>query len=226
MYNHAFKHKLVRDTRVNSEVRDFIELEKCLKREYSSFFNPMETKFYNKDVSFLDPLTKITGIESYMNNVNTLAGRTFIGKLIFEDASISLHKVTVLPDNKIQTRWTLKVTAKVLPWKPRATFTGISVYTLDNIGRVAKQEDYWDSINLNRGEYSFVSLGEGIADFLGQLKQEQGAEMAAPELPYELLRRAKRYEVRKYPATIVAETTYEQRPQGYDRLGNSYVYTF
>ena len=41
--------------------------------------------------------------------------------------------------------------------------------------------------------------------------------MIAPELPYELLRRGKRYEVRRYPSIISAETSYEQRPQGYDR---------
>ena len=61
-----------------------------------------------------------------------------------------------------------------------------------------------------------VHVHVGIADFLGQLRQSQGAEMSAPELPYELLRRAKRYEVRRYPATIVAETEYDQRPVGYD----------
>lgn len=44
--------------------------------------------------------------------------------------------------------------------------------------------------------------------------------MAAPELPYELLRRGKRYEVRRYPALTVAETPYSQRPEGYDRLGS------
>lgn len=69
--------------------------------------------------------------------------------------------------------------------------------------------------------YKPVPLLEGLLDFFGQLQQEKGAEMAAPELPYELLRRAKRYEVRRYPATIVAETYYEQRPQGYDRLGET-----
>jgi hypothetical protein len=44
--------------------------------------------------------------------------------------------------------------------------------------------------------------------------------MTAPELPYELLRRAARYEVRRYPSYLLAETTYDQRPEGYDRLGS------
>ena len=37
-----------------------------------------------------------------------------------------------------------------------------------------------------------------------------------------MLRRAKDYEVRRYPAHISAVTTYDKRPEGYDRLG-SYV---
>lgn len=44
--------------------------------------------------------------------------------------------------------------------------------------------------------------------------------MAAPELPYELLRITPKYEVRRYPKCVVAETTYDQRPEGYDRLGS------
>lgn len=83
---------------------------------------------------------------------------------------------------------------KAIPWKPRAKFTGVSIYTVDDNGIVIKQEDFWDSINLNGGKYESVSLGDGVKDFLGQLNQEQGAEMAAPELPYELLRRGKRYD--------------------------------
>lgn len=39
------------------------------------------------------------------------------------------------------------------------------------------------------------------------------------ELPYELLRRSKEYEVRRYPAFESVETSYENRPEGYDRLG-------
>eukprot|EP01035_Chromulina_nebulosa_P016963 gene16963-22458_t len=44
--------------------------------------------------------------------------------------------------------------------------------------------------------------------------------MSAPELPYELLRRGQRYEVRRYPERIVAQTKYSQRPEGYDRIGS------
>lgn len=43
-----------------------------------------------------------------------------------------------------------------------------------------------------------------------------------PNVKYELLRRAKYYDVRRYPAHTAIETLYTQRPEGYDRLG-SYV---
>lgn len=48
---------------------------------------------------------------------------------------------------------------------------------------MAKQVDYWDSINLQNGKYGKVSLQEGIGDFLSQLKNDNGAQMAAQELP-------------------------------------------
>ena len=52
-----------------------------------------------------------------------------------------------------------------------------------------------------------------------------GAEQVAPEMPYELLRRADRYEVRRYPPHVAAQTRYSKRPEGYDRLG-SFVQVF
>lgn len=200
------------------------DLEKCLYREYSSFFKPMEKSFYADDVSFIDPLLKITGIDKYQSNVDMLAGRNFIGNILFKDASISLHNISSLPQNKIMTRWTLRVTVKALPWSPTARFSGVSVYTLDTTGeKICAQEDYWDSINLVNGKYVQKSFIDGLGDFVGQLQSDSGnAEMAAPEMPYELLRRAARYEVRRYPQFIAAETSYDQRPEGYDRLG-SYV---
>ena len=65
------------------------------------------------------------------------------------------------------------------------------------------QTDYWDSINLQKGQYAPVPLLEGVKDFLGQLSPGSGpkAQQAMnAELPYELLRRSGEYEVRRYPA--------------------------
>jgi len=86
---------------------------------------------------------------------------------------------------------------------------------------VVQQNDYWDSINLRDGQYREVSKLEGVLDFVGQLGEEATAASAmGTELPFELLRRAKGYEVRRYPAYRACFTPYETRPEGYDRLGS------
>lgn len=204
-------------------VSSFPELERALIREYASFFAPMERKFYEQDVTFVDPLTSFTGIDKYQANVDMLAGRSALGKLLFKDASIVLHKISTagLRENQFQTRWTLQFSVKFLPWQPRPRFTGVSVYTINpGSGKVMRQDDFWDSINLQGGEYKAVGFMQGLNDFLSALDKQDGAEMAAPELPYELLRRAATYEIRRYPKILSAETIYDQRPEGYDRLGS------
>jgi|MDTB01.2.fsa_nt_gb hypothetical protein len=201
-------------------------LEKTLKKEYASFFSPMERQFYAEDVTFVDPLTSFTGIDKYQNNVDMLAGRTSLGRILFDDANIVLHNIKDLGENRIQTRWTLQVNVKFLPWKPRAKFTGVSIYTVSGepgSEKVVRQEDYWDSVNLKGGKYQAMGFVDGLSDFLGQIfdnPDSGGAEMAAPELPYELLRRHPMYDVKRYPNALVAQTKYSQRPEGYDRLGS------
>ena len=160
-----------------------LNLQKCLRKEYASFFSPMERQFYSSNVEFIDPLNSFIGIDKYQNNVDLLAGRTALGKILFSNAVINLHNIEQLGTNRLRTRWTLQVTVKFLPWQPRPKFSGISDYTISNDGVVVKQEDYWDSINLIDGEYKAVSKNEGITDFLNQLKKESNAEMSAPELP-------------------------------------------
>ena len=131
-----------------------------------------------------------------------LAGRTLMGRILFENAKIILHNVTggeITADGKISdifTRWSLKVTAKVLPWKPTARFTGISIYKVADInGRtvIVGQQDFWDSINLrpdSSGEYQKVDKSIATNDFLNQLKPGGfQAQQSAAEVPYELLRR-------------------------------------
>ena len=73
-----------------------------------------------------------------------IAGRSVFGKLLFDDASINLHKIEYTV-NGLVSRWTLQFTFKALPWKPCCYFTGVSVYTLDEDFRtIVKQLDYWD----------------------------------------------------------------------------------
>jgi len=211
---------------VDDEESSILEtVTRALAKEYATFFTPMERSIYDPQVTFVDPLNSFTGIDKYETNVRLLSGRTPLGALLFSDASIVLHRFEDLANDMLQTRWTLQLTVKILPWKPRAKFTGVSKYKIDyskGKGRIIEQVDYWDSVNLFKGEYKPQPFRAALADFIGQLKQENSAELAAPELPYELLRRGKRYEVRRYPKSTVVITAYDQRPEGYDRLG-SYV---
>lgn len=217
------------DIEINNQIAN---LKRVLFKEYTSFFDPMEVEYYADDVTFSDPLTSLTGVDSYKKNVDMLAGRTLLGTLLFDDAKINLHKVTGGsydgPDKieDVQTRWTLKVTAKILPWKPTASFTGVSVYKLamtNNKIQIVGQEDYWDSINLiddASGRYRQVDKSIALDDFLGQLKPGGlQAQQSAAEIPYELLRRGKGYEVRRYPEAAIVQSLYTRRDEGYELLG-------
>lgn len=105
----------------------------------------MVSSWYAADVSFDDPMTSLSGVDSYRKNVDMLAGRTLMGKILFDGAGINLHSVTGgeiteddsgnLQISELVTRWTLRVTAKVLPWKPTAVFSGISVYNVKPGGK-------------------------------------------------------------------------------------------
>lgn len=213
------------------------QLKRVLAREYVSFFNPMEKEYYSSDVTFQDPLTSLVGVDRYQNNVDMLSGRTLMGSILFSDASINLHSVKggeisvdetsgnmVISD--IVTRWTLRFCFKALPWKPTARFSGISVYKVRTGGsegvQIIQQNDYWDSINLQPdGTYRAVDKAIGLSDFLDQLKPSDiNAPSAAPELPFELLRRGNGYEVRRYPKFTAAKLDYERRDEGYSILGS------
>ena len=207
------------------------KLKKVLEREYVSFFDPMQREYYAKDVSFDDPMSSLTGVDAYQNNVDMLASRTLLGKFLFEDAGIVLHSVTggeVSPEDgsisNIITRWTLRFTFKILPWKPTARFSGISVYEVSVGGSegvlVDQQTDFWDSINIkDGGKYEKVEKGIAIKDFVDQLKPENANAVAAgPEVPYQLLRKGKDYELRRYPSYTMATIPYERRDEGYDLL--------
>jgi hypothetical protein len=158
-----------------------------------------------------------------------------MGKFLFSDAGIVLHNIKggeIAEDGsigEITTRWTLRLTAKVIPWKPTARFSGISVYTVaadpsSSTGVAVKhQQDYWDSINIvpnNEGEYQKVDKSIAIKDFLNQLSPGGFvAATAAPELPYQLLRRGDGYEVRRYPGYSGVKLPYRRRDEGFGSLG-------
>jgi hypothetical protein len=223
------------------------KLKRVLAKEYTSFFNPMVDSWYAPDVTFVDPMTSLSGVDSYRKNVDMLAGRTLMGKVLFEGAGINLHSVTggqivkdsaqdgsnnILRVEDIVTRWTLRLTAKILPWSPEAVFSGVSVYKIQLGGTeglsIVGQTDYWDSINIQpntsssnvKQQYQTVPKNIAMSDFLSQLAPSGFlAPTAAPELPYLLLRRGNGYEVRKYPGFVGIETPYMRRDYGFGSLG-------
>lgn len=170
-----------------------------LREEYGTMFAPMRKEFYVGDVSFKDPMISISGINAYQSNVDLLGGRNPLGAFLFKDASIELHDVVEDPNDqfKLTTRWTLQLCMKVLPWQPYARFTGVSQYQLNERCLVVAQQDYWDSINLSDGSYRTRSPLEALADFAAQLSVAAGPKT----LPYTLLRRGARYDVRRYSGT-------------------------
>jgi Uncharacterized conserved protein (DUF2358) len=207
------------------------QLKRVLEREYISFFNPMERDYYSDRVKFIDPLTQLTGIDSYQSNVDMLSGRTMLGSILFRDARIILHSATggqisqkdsdTVRIENIVTRWTLRFTFQILPWKPSPSFTGISVYSVEVGGpknvRIVQQNDFWDSINLQPGgAYKSVSTDVALKHFLSQLLPSNfKAVSAGPELPYTTLRLASDYEVRRYPSYIAMQMFYDRRDEAY-----------
>jgi Uncharacterized conserved protein (DUF2358)/SOUL heme-binding protein len=226
-----------RSTTAPSLASSIDELKRVLEREYTSFFNPMEREWYSEKVTFEDPLVgSLSGVDSYQANVDMLAARNLVGKVLFGDAGIVLHSVTggsirnlesgSVEIEDIVTRWTLRMTFKALPWQPTARFSGISVYRVVPGGPkgalILKQTDYWDSINLQPGGTAYQKVDRSVAltDFLGQVQPGSfAAPSAGPELPYSLLRRGDGYEVRRYPAFVAVETDYERRDEGFLTLG-------
>ncbi|CAM9126502.1 unnamed protein product [Ascophyllum nodosum] len=198
-----------------TESSEYLQNKEALKRdlrvEYESFFENFESNRYLPDVEFVDPVTSFIGLQKYRNNVDMLGGRTLLGKILFQDASIVLHDIEEPGPSRLRTRWTLTMCFKALPWRPVLRFTGISDYTIDYSARVVKQEDYWDSINLQEGRYAAVGTLEGVKDFVGQVlpKREDGGGD-----PGQLLRRGKEYDVRRVEVggDVVALREFDEYP--------------
>jgi hypothetical protein len=66
-----------------------------------------------------------------------------------------------------------------------------------------------------------VNRGAALKDFIDQLKPGGfQASAAAPELPYQLLRRGNGYEIRRYPAYSGIRMRYNRRDEGFGSLGS------
>lgn len=185
-------------------------LKQCLAREYKSFFNPFEADFYTEDVTFQDPLNMLRGKDKYRGNVEMLSGKSLVGNILFSDGFIDLHGVEDVPGDrtKLRTRWTLGFAFKLLPWKPRALFSGVSEYTIDpSTAKVIGQRDFWDTLSLGKdGGYSPEPPFAGVSDLVSQLLPSplQPVEVKEPLEGYALLRRARAYRIYRDGNTIFA----------------------
>mmetsp|Transcript_16061 Transcript_16061/g.38019 ORF Transcript_16061/g.38019 Transcript_16061/m.38019 type:complete len:309 (-) Transcript_16061:254-1180(-) len=190
------------------------DLKECLAREYRSFFRPFEEEFYDEDVSFVDPLNNLKGKASYKSNVEMLSGESFVGNVLFSDGFIDLHGVEEVPGEptKLRTRWTLGFVFQLLPWKPRAIFSGVSEYTIDaKTAKVLSQRDYWDNLSLQKGgRYVPEPPLSGLKDLVLQLlpsalKPAEARELTeAASARWDLLRRAAAYRVYRKEGTAFA----------------------
>mmetsp|Transcript_23421 Transcript_23421/g.47735 ORF Transcript_23421/g.47735 Transcript_23421/m.47735 type:complete len:270 (-) Transcript_23421:21-830(-) len=123
---------------------------------------------------------------------------------------MDLHDVQIIDPTTVFTRWTLAMTFKAFPWKPRLLFTGTTKYTISaESGLVTRHEDTWDSIDDNQP----VSM-EAVLDLIGQMAPDlagQGVKIikraGVDAAPYSMLRRwSKGFEVRKYEGYTMAQT--------------------
>jgi Uncharacterized conserved protein (DUF2358) len=58
-----------------------------------------------QNVEFLDPLNKLEGADAFVSNINLLGGRTFVGGILFKDATINLHSLDEPAPRTVRTRW-------------------------------------------------------------------------------------------------------------------------
>ncbi|EKX40646.1 hypothetical protein GUITHDRAFT_113180 [Guillardia theta CCMP2712] len=147
------------------------------------------------EVAFRDPLNKFEGIKKYQDNIQMLKDSP-----LFTDGKMDLHQVEVVDPNTVITRWTLGMTFKAFPWRPRLEFTGSTKYVLDaDSGLVVEHIDEWDSIANNQ-----PISAEGLADVVSQLLPNPLQGGGEEVTKYSLIR--SRIEVRRYEAFTMVQS--------------------
>lgn len=119
---------------------------------------------YDPSIKFSDPISSFNDLTGYSLNVRFL---TTIFAVKFK-----LLDIGVVGPEKIVARWSMEATSRlapVLPWKPKAVFTGISEYKVDTVsGLITEHIDKWDSIEDN--DFLSVEAVRYIATSLTQVK--------------------------------------------------------
>uniref|UniRef100_A0A7S0Z0T3 Uncharacterized protein n=1 Tax=Hemiselmis tepida TaxID=464990 RepID=A0A7S0Z0T3_9CRYP len=181
------------------------ELKEELPQLMDASYTP-KWDLYSSKVKFVDPLNEFDGVEKYKSNIQLLKDSP-----LFTDAQMSLHDAVGQDDGTVITRWTLAMTFKAFPWRPRVTFTGTSTYYMDDDGKVSKHVDMWDSID-NQSPFSLQALQDLVGQLLPDVTKRGVAAIkggAAEEVTYTVVRRAPGIEVRRYDEFEVVETEEE-----------------
>eukprot|EP00182_Erythrolobus_australicus_P000194 CAMPEP_0185841404 /NCGR_PEP_ID=MMETSP1353-20130828/17849_1 /TAXON_ID=1077150 /ORGANISM="Erythrolobus australicus, Strain CCMP3124" /LENGTH=322 /DNA_ID=CAMNT_0028540871 /DNA_START=126 /DNA_END=1091 /DNA_ORIENTATION=+ len=182
-------------------------------------------ELYAKDILFLDPLNKFTGVEKYQKNIQFLKKSP-----VFDQTRIVVHSVSIYERPNVPaarrwtvcTRWTLSMRVAAAPWRPTVLFTGTSDYVLDATQNyvVCEHVDKWDSLAPDEQmPFSFAGMKD-VLSLVFRFPEATNKGISQPT--YSILRRAREYEVRKYDPFYTADVAYETRPEGLARLDAYY----
>lgn len=171
------------------------EMSTFLEADLQHLFDEqgIDKGIYADDVKFEDPITRYDSIDGYLFNIQML-------RHLFTPEFI-LHNIYEVSPTTLETRWTMNMKLRVLPWQPDLIFTGTSQYEFDlSSKKVVKHSDTWDSIQ--NQEYFSV---EGLRDLVKQASNlSQTPQLETPK--YTTLKRTAEYEIRKYDSFLVCET--------------------
>lgn len=191
-----------RDPRRERAERLADEMRKELPQLFDLTYEP-KWGLYAEKVRFIDPLNEFEGVAKYKSNIKMLKDSPLFG-----DSKMDLHDAVVQEDGSLITRWTLAMTFKPFPWKPRLLFTGTSQYFMDEAGLVTRHVDKWDSID-QQSPFSQEALGVLIKQMLPDITK-QGVQVLKggnkEDLVYTVVRKTAIMEVRKYAPFEIIQT--------------------
>ena len=206
--------RLMRPNETDPFFQQKAEFIAAMRREHSEFWHSAQLEYFDEGFTVESPLgTARRETIAYSNSSD------LFGEKLLRDATIRVTAVTEPTRDTVCLHWSLAFVAAVLPWAPRCEWTGVSRWTLDYpSARALKQEDFWDSVDLRRGKYRRSARSLAWADVRGQLAPRRLFKSDVPELRYELLRRARGYELRRYEAHVAASVPFELWPVGVSAL--------
>mmetsp|Transcript_12003 Transcript_12003/g.21284 ORF Transcript_12003/g.21284 Transcript_12003/m.21284 type:complete len:379 (+) Transcript_12003:30-1166(+) len=195
---------------------DIEERIQFLQRDLTHLFDEqgIDSSAYNDKVEFLDPITKYDSLEGYLFNIKML-------KVVFKP-QFQLHDIQAAGPTAVVSRWTMIMDFTPaqflpLPWKPQLIFTGTSRYEFNELGKIYKHIDTWDSIS----DQQFLSF-EAVRDLSKQFLATYSVPKDLQQPDYTILRRAAEYQVRQYQPYLVAETA----GKGFQTFGTLAKYIF